>query len=77
MLTQLFVKNFSFSDSTEIEFGFPVRKFNSFNHAAEEASIRRFYGGPSLYSSYYRGNEIREYFISIINCLFRPLLIQV
>ncbi|HMF71113.1 MAG TPA: vanadium-dependent haloperoxidase [Flavitalea sp.] len=45
VLTQLLGDNFSFSDSTEIEFGLPARHFTSFSQAAEEAAISRFYGG--------------------------------
>jgi hypothetical protein len=45
ILTQYFGDNFAFTDDTEVEFGLPVRKFRSFNHAAEEASISRLYGG--------------------------------
>ena len=45
VLTDLFGNNLSFSDSTETEFGIPVRKFASFRAAAEEASLSRLYGG--------------------------------
>ncbi|MEX2233043.1 MAG: vanadium-dependent haloperoxidase [Cyclobacteriaceae bacterium] len=45
MLTKLFGDNFSFLDSTEIEFGLTARSFNSFKEASEEAAISRLYGG--------------------------------
>jgi hypothetical protein len=45
MLTQLFGVNFSYADNTEVEFGLPVRNFPSFEAAAQEAAISRFYGG--------------------------------
>ena len=45
ILTDLFGNTLSFSDSTETEFGIPVRTFPSFRAAAEEASISRLYGG--------------------------------
>ena len=35
----------AFDDNTEVEFGLPVRHFNSFMQASEEAAISRFYGG--------------------------------
>lgn len=35
----------SFTDSTEVEFGLPVRSFTSFSGAADEVSISRVYGG--------------------------------
>ncbi len=45
ILTSLFGDNFAFVDSTEVEFGMDARSFTSFEHAAEEASISRLYGG--------------------------------
>ncbi|MBT8311943.1 MAG: vanadium-dependent haloperoxidase [Flavobacteriaceae bacterium] len=44
-LTDIFGDNFAFDDDTEIRFGLPVRSFNSFNEAADEAAISRMYGG--------------------------------
>ncbi|MBN8854370.1 MAG: phosphatidic acid phosphatase [Sphingobacteriales bacterium 50-39] len=35
----------AFDDSTEVEFGLPVRHFSSFLEAAQEAAESRFYGG--------------------------------
>jgi hypothetical protein len=45
ILTNLFGDNFSFTDNTEVEFGLPTRKFNSFTQAANEAALSRLYGG--------------------------------
>lgn len=45
VLTHFFGEQFDFEDDTETEYGLPVRHFKSFNHAAEEAAISRFYGG--------------------------------
>ena len=45
LLTRIFGDEFAFADDTEVEFGLPVRKFSSFNKAAEEASLSRMYGG--------------------------------
>lgn len=45
ILTHLFGDNFSFTDNTEVEFGLPPRKFNSFTNASKEAAISRLYGG--------------------------------
>ena len=45
VLTVLYGNNFSFTDSSEISFGYKPRKFNSFYDAANEAGISRFYGG--------------------------------
>lgn len=44
-LTEVFGDNFSFTDSTEVEYGMPVRSFKSFNAAADEAAVSRLYGG--------------------------------
>jgi hypothetical protein len=45
VLTHLFGDSFSFTDDTEEEFGLPVKKFQSFAAAAEEAALSRLYGG--------------------------------
>ena len=44
-LTDLFGDNFAFDDTTEIEYGLPVRSYGSFIEASEEAAISRLYGG--------------------------------
>lgn len=45
ILTKLFGDRFGFLDDTEVEFGLPTRKFESFLAAADEAAISRLYGG--------------------------------
>lgn len=45
VLTDLFGDGFAFADSTEIEYGLPVRAYASFDDAAAEAAISRLYGG--------------------------------
>ncbi|MDP4820982.1 MAG: vanadium-dependent haloperoxidase [Saprospiraceae bacterium] len=45
VLTARFGDNFAFDDTVEVEFGLPVRHFTSFQQAASEAAISRFYGG--------------------------------
>ena len=44
-LTSIFGDGFSFDDDTEVAYGLPIRSFNSFNEAADEAAISRMYGG--------------------------------
>jgi hypothetical protein len=44
-LTDLFGDNFAFDDTTELEYGLPVRSYGSFIEASEEAAISRLYGG--------------------------------
>ncbi len=53
VLTSLLGDNFSFTDSTEMEFGIDPRTFNSFQEAAAEVGVSRMYGGIH----YRRGNE--------------------
>ena len=45
VLTDQFGDEFSFADSTEMDYGLPVRSFPSFVAAANEAAISRLYGG--------------------------------
>lgn len=45
VLSQLFGPKLAFTDSTEVAYGLPVRRFSSFDQAANEASISRLYGG--------------------------------
>ncbi len=45
VLTNLMGDNIAFTDSTEYKYGHGVRRFTSFNHAADQASISRLYGG--------------------------------
>jgi hypothetical protein len=45
VLTHLLGDNFHFIDTSEVFFGLPERRFNSFYDAANEAAISRLYGG--------------------------------
>ncbi len=45
VLTQYFGDNFSFTDSTEVEFGMSARTFSSFYEASDQAAMSRLYGG--------------------------------
>lgn len=45
VLTHFFGDNFQFTDTSEIFFGLPERRFNSFYEAASEAAMSRLYGG--------------------------------
>ncbi|WP_373516658.1 vanadium-dependent haloperoxidase [Pricia sp.] len=44
-LTDIFGDNFAFADDTEVPYGLPIRSFDSFRQAADEAAISRMYGG--------------------------------
>lgn len=70
VLTDLFGDNVSFLDNTEIEYGLPVRKFNSFLEAANEAAISRLYGGihyrASIENGQKQGAAIGQYILAKI-----------
>ena len=62
VLTKLYGDKVAFSDSTEIPYGLPARKFTSFIQASDEASISRLYGGihfwPALENGAKQGSKI-------------------
>jgi hypothetical protein len=68
ILTRIFGDEFKFKDTTEKEFGLKSRTFSSFNRAAEEACISRFYGGihymDAIVEGQWQGNEISNHIIS-------------
>ena len=45
ILTHYFGENYSYTDSVEVTYGLPSRNFTSFQQAAAEAGLSRFYGG--------------------------------
>jgi hypothetical protein len=57
VLTHWFGDNYSYTDSTEIQFGYGMRSFKSFRQAAQEASISRMYGGIHYRRGCDAGNE--------------------
>ena len=69
-LTKLFGENFSFLDSTEVEFGLPARSFNSFQEAAQEAAVSRLYGGihyrPAIEHGVTEGKALGNFIIEKI-----------
>ena len=66
-LTGVFGPDFQFTDSTEIEFGLSVRRFKSFDAAADEAAISRLYGGihylPACDIGLVMGRQIGQFII--------------
>ena len=71
VLTQIFGDNFSFLDDTELPYGLPVRSFESFNAAAQEAAISRMYGGihyrAAVENGISQGISVGELVISKLN----------
>lgn len=71
VLTHFFGENFAYADSTELEFGIPVRNYTSFLQAASEAAISRYYGGihfvPSLENGLEQGKAVGEFSTQFID----------
>ena len=69
-LTRLFGENFSFLDSTEVEFGLTARSFRSFKEASEEAAISRLYGGihyrPAIDHGFIEGSALGNFIMDKI-----------
>jgi membrane-associated phospholipid phosphatase len=57
VLSGIYGENYAFSDSTEVLFGQSVRRFNSFQDAAWEVSLSRFYAGIHYMESVSEGNK--------------------
>ncbi|MCW3106568.1 MAG: Vanadium-dependent haloperoxidase [Segetibacter sp.] len=55
VLTRLVGDKYHFIDSTEVPYGRPIREFNSFYDAADQASISRMYGGIHFRSALEQG----------------------
>ena len=65
ILTLIFGGQFSFTDRSETDYDLPARHFNSFQEAADEASMSRFYGGihfmPALEQGADQGRAIGSF----------------
>ena len=70
-LTSVFGDGFSFDDDTEVAYGLPVRSFNSFNEAADEAAISRMYGGihyrAAVEIGVKQGRDLGRFVVSNLN----------
>lgn len=64
-LTDIFGDGFAFVDSSEVPYGLPVRTFDSFVEASQEAAISRLYGGihyrPAIDNGVAQGKRVGEY----------------
>ena len=69
----IYGENFQFNDTSELEYGLPARKFNSFISASEEAAISRLYGGihymMAIEEGVNQGQEIGEFIVNKIQTL--------
>lgn len=70
MLTSIFGEPFPFEDDSEMVYGLPMRKFNSFTAASDEAAISRLYGGihymPAIENGIKQGRTLGRYLLSKI-----------
>lgn len=70
VLTKLFGDNFVYIDSIENEFQLQPRSFTSFNQAAEEAAVSRYYGGihynAAIVNGITEGRKIGNYVLANI-----------
>ncbi len=66
-LTDLYGENFAFEDTTEMEYGLPMRSFDSFLDASAEAAVSRLYGGihyrPAIDNGVSQGRKVGEFII--------------
>jgi hypothetical protein len=73
ILTDLYGDNFAFADTTEVLYGLPERKYNSFIHASEEAAISRLYGGihymMAIEEGVKQGQAVGEYIVDQIQTM--------
>ncbi len=76
-LTEVFGDDFAFSDTTEVEYGLPVREFTSFKQASAEAAISRLYGGihyrPAVEDGVDQGQAVGDFVVQNITVRERPL----
>lgn len=67
VLTKVYGNDFHFDDDTEVVFGLPVRSFDSFLEAAEEAAISRLYGGihyrPAIEQGVIQGRQVGAFIV--------------
>ncbi|MGY6558519.1 MAG: vanadium-dependent haloperoxidase [Nitritalea sp.] len=70
-LTAIFGEPFAFVDSTEVAYGLPIRNFDSFRQAADEAAISRLYGGihymPAITYGADKGKALAEHFLGKVH----------
>ena len=72
-LTELFGDDFSFVNTTEIEYGIPSRGFSSFIQASEEAALSRLYGGihydMAINEGFTQGQEVGNYIVAKLHTM--------
>lgn len=70
-LTSIYGEPFAYDDDSEVIYGLPIRKYNSFTAASDEAAISRLYGGihfmPAISNGVNQGRQLGRYLIGKIN----------
>lgn len=68
VLTSIYGDNFTFDDDVEVPYGIPIRSFNSFMAASQEAAISRLYGGihyrPAIDNGVLQGRALGEFVVN-------------
>jgi hypothetical protein len=71
ILTWYFGDHFHYTDSVEVQYGLPPRQFESFQQAAQEAGISRFYGGihfmDAIGNGMLQGLQVGEYLLKKVH----------
>jgi hypothetical protein len=71
VLTSIFGKEFAFDDTTELQFGLPIRSYTSFYDASSEAALSRMYGGihyrAAVDIGLSQGKELGAFVLSQLN----------
>jgi hypothetical protein len=77
VLTRLYGDDFAFDDTTEVEYGLPIRTFTSFKEAAAEAAISRLYGGihymPAITEGVKQGRDVGNFVLDHVTLRRKPL----
>ncbi len=79
VLTHYLGDNFKYKDTVEVRFGLPAREFKSFQQAADEAGISRFYGGIHFHDAIDNGRlqglQVGEWVVNKVNQKAKTLVV--
>lgn len=79
-LTSIYGNDFAFDDTSEQEYGLPMRSFKSFYEASEEAAVSRLYGGihymPAITNGVTQGRTLGKYVVENIQLRKNPRVIE-
>ncbi|MDQ3290053.1 MAG: phosphatase PAP2 family protein, partial [Bacteroidota bacterium] len=79
VLTHYLGDSFKYKDTVEVRFGLPAREFKSFQQAADEAGISRFYGGIHFHDAIDNGRlqglQVGEWVVNKVNQKAKTLVV--